>query len=104
MLKKQGENNYKNSIKKGTVVKSTIKSSNNDILDINKEDDNYINTIEVFPEFKWNIDIDEDKCRNENNISININEQEFVNHQKKEVIIIKTLKKLLKKMEELIRK
>ena len=55
-------------------------------------------------EFKWNIDIDEDKCRNENNISININEQEFVNHQKKEVIIIKTLKKLLKKMEELIRK
>ena len=52
MLKKQGENNYKNSIKKGTVVKSTIKSSNNDILDINKEDGNYINTIEVFQEFK----------------------------------------------------
>ena len=48
MLKKQGENNYKNSIKKGTVVKSTIKSSNNDILDINKEDDNYINTIVSF--------------------------------------------------------
>ena len=48
MLKRQGENNYKNSIKKETVVKSTIKSSNNDILDINKEDDNYINTIVSF--------------------------------------------------------
>ena len=48
MLKKQGENNYKNSIKKETVVKSTIKSSNNDILDKNKEDDNYINTIVSF--------------------------------------------------------
>ena len=48
MLKKQRENNYKNSIKKETVVKSTIKSSNNDILDINKEDDNYINTIVSF--------------------------------------------------------
>ena len=48
MLKKQGENNYKNSIKRETVVKLTIKSSNNDILDINKEDDNYINTIVSF--------------------------------------------------------
>ena len=48
MLKKQRENNYKNSIKKETVVKSTIKSSNNDILDKNKEDDNYINTIISF--------------------------------------------------------
>ena len=48
MLKKQRENNYKNSIKKETVVKSTIKSSNNDILDINKEDNNYINTIVSF--------------------------------------------------------
>ena len=48
MLKKQGENNYKNSIKKVTVVKSTIKSSKNDILNINKEDDNYINTIVIF--------------------------------------------------------
>ena len=76
-LKKQGENNYKNAVKKETIVKSTIKSSNNDTLDINKEDDNNINTIVTFGGNSKNYNLEEELA--------NLNEEKEADEQKIEI-------------------
>ena len=76
-LKRQGENNYKNSVIKETIVKSTIKSSNNDTLDINKEDDNNINTIVTFGGNSKNYNLEEELA--------NLNEEKEADEQKIEI-------------------
>ena len=76
-LKKQEEYNYKNAVKKETFVKSTIKSSNNDTLDINKEEDNNINTIVTFGGNSKNYNLEEELRNN--------NEEKEADEQKIEI-------------------
>ena len=76
-LKKQEEYNYKNAVKKETFVKSTIKSSNNDTLDINKEEDNNINTIVTFGGNSKNYNLEEELGNN--------NEEKEADEQKIEI-------------------
>ena len=77
ILKKQEEYNYKNAVKKETFVKSTIKSSNNDTLDINKEEDNNINTIVTFGGNSKNYNLEEELGNN--------NEEKEADEQKIEI-------------------
>ena len=77
ILKKQEEYNYKNAVKKETFVKSTIKSSNNDTLDINKEEDNNINTIVTFGGNSKNYNLEEELRNN--------NEEKEADEQKIEI-------------------
>ena len=79
ILKKQGENNYgkqtKNQVKKETIITSTIKSSNNDTIEANQEENNNINTIVTFGiNSKKEDDLDntkEEKEADEQNIEVN---------------------------------
>ena len=82
-LKKQGENNYKIAVKKETIIKSAMKSSNNNTLEINKEENNKINTIVTFGGKSKNYNLEgelgnnnEEKEADEQKIEINLDFEE----------------------------
>ena len=84
ILKKQGENNYNNPIKKQgkkeTIITSTIKSSNNNTIEQNQEEENNnLNTIVTFGMNSKNSKLEEELD------SININEEKEADEQKIEI-------------------